>query len=383
MIVTTLVISILTSPLWVSHLAWRLEPGYDIRLLAVDYSVPSMYCRNHAGLFWLFNHLRIKRPFLSGGWRDSHDYVGYHPAEPVRAVRVSEMDLGEFDGIYVADAHGVTARDMSARQVKAHPEWPREGLIFGGLSPADGTAISQFVKRKGHLVMEFNSIEDPTHPVTRKLIEGIVGIRWTGWAGRFVPSFIDAANEIPWFYPMFLKAYPKARLPKGEGMIMVHRDGKLVVLSGQPFEESIPSLVVTDKGRERFPGAYGSPPFYDWFSIVEKVDNVEVLAEIQLPVPGNWEAEWRKVGLEPRSPLLTWYDRGGAKRVYLAANLSALDGVPVHQLAGLPTVLAWLYRRRDSVTDRPAFWQFFVPVMGRVLTSFAEDIVSRRGVEKR
>ena len=135
--------------------------------------------------------------------------------------------------------------------------------------------------------------------------------------------------------------------------------------------------MVTEAGKKRFPGSYGTPPFYDWFSIVETQREVEVLAEIHLPVPDNGEKRWRRLGVTPRSPLLTWYERGGAKRIYLAANLSVNDEVPIHQLAGLPSILATLHRRRDSVSHGPAFWQFFVPVMGRVLSALTTDVAKR------
>lgn len=61
------------------HLLWRWQPARPYALVVVDKTVPTADYREHRGLFWVVNHLKLVTP---GGapYRMDRDYYGFRPA---------------------------------------------------------------------------------------------------------------------------------------------------------------------------------------------------------------------------------------------------------------------------------------------------------------
>jgi hypothetical protein len=100
---------------------------------------------------------------------------------------------------------------------------------------------------------------------------------------------------------------------------------------------------------------------------------------MQLPTPLDWEAQLEAAGIPSRFPALLRRKVGQSERIYIAADISLLEEVPnFYGLALLPRILAAINRRRDSRRYGPTFWQFFVPVVSKILT---EAVSVRRSDE--
>ena len=371
-LITLMVITLLASPIWISHLIWRFGPERVLKLLVVDYSVPDDSYWNHKGLFFLLNHLRIIPPSGHGTWQLDSDYVGFDPKGNGRGTRISEVPLDAYDWLYLADTYGVHVRDRSP----SDPAAVKNGFIFGGLSIEDATALASF-SEKGNIISEFNSLSDPTPVEARHIVADIMGIDWVGWAGRFIVNFAEVPKEYPWFVALYEAQYKKRPLPKGHGMMLISQDGRLVVLHGAVFERSMPTLMLTDLGRKWISQPVGMPPYYGWFGVVTPLapkEGTEVLAEIVLPTPTGWREVYRQKGVPTRFPLVTRKRNHGRQYIDISANISVVDEVPTHHgLAFLPKLLSTIHRRRDSQEHGPAFWQFFVPVMSKILVDAAVE----------
>jgi hypothetical protein len=369
-LISTVVVLFLVSPIWVSHLVWRFEPKRRLNLLVVDYSVPSDNYWNHKGLFWMLNHYRILPPTGKDIWRIETDYIGFDPTGDGTGTRIADVPLHAYDWIYLADTYGVHVRDRTP----SHPEAVVNGFIFGGLSREDAQALEGFAKR-GNIVSEFNSLSDPTPKEARQIMSEIMGIEWHSWAGRFVSEFQKVPEQYPWFTALYRLNYGKTPLPIGPGMMLIGKNEELVVLHGAVFERSMPTLALTPLGRDWIKRPVGTPPYYGWFGVVTAMGDTEVLAEIEMPNPEGWEAAYRPKGVPRRFPLLTRRRVGRHQHIYIAANISVVDEVPNHYgLAYLPKLLSVIHRRRDSQDHGPAYWQFFVPVVGKILLDASREI---------
>lgn len=376
MLVTTLVITACLSPILFMHVVWRFAPIRSLDLLVVDYSVPKDNYWNHKGLFWLLNHLRIIEPHHKGDWREDRDYIGFDPRGKGRSTRLSSADLDQTSWVYLADTYGVHVGDR--KPIKNDPVV--KGFIFGGLNEADAKALEEFVRQGGNVISEFNSISDPTPKAARAIMTNIMAIEWLGWSGRFVLDFSEVSEQYPWFEQLYRNNYGDKAMPKGPGMMLINESGKMVVLVGAPFEQSMPSLTLTPLGKEWMDRPVGTPPYYGWFGIVDTGNDVEVLAEIVMPTPEDWETQFRLRGVPKKFPLITRKKRKDTQQIYIAANISVVDEVPTfHSLAFLPKLLATIHRRRDSQHHGPTYWQFFVPVIGKILV----DAVERQADQKR
>ncbi len=373
MTVTLLVIVLFTSPIWISHLVWRLRPILSLNLLVVNYTVPDDTFRNHKGLFWLLNHRRILGPHQSGIWRTEKDYVGFDPSNTGSAVRLSQINIDQYKWLYIINAYGVYSQDLEKEKMFDSFQADIHGMLFGGLSIDDAIEVSSFVERGGSIILEFNSLTGSTEHSARKIIEPIANVKWSGWSGRFMEQLSEAVDFFPWFKEVYKINYPKASLPSGPGMIFVNENQRMLVLKGQPFEQSAPFLTLTPSGNRWFKGPVGFPPYYDWFSIVEPQKGAEVLAEIVMPYPADWSEQLKNAGLPLTVPLLTRTTINKSNRIFLAANICVADDFPPrHELAGLEKLSAVLHRRKDRLDPGPTYWQFFVPVMGKILSNAAQ-----------
>ena len=369
MLVSTAVVVVLASPIWVSHLVWRTWPRLQLNLLVVDYSVPTDSYWNHKGLFWLLNHLRIGPKQQDGLWRLERDYVGFDPVGEGKGTRLCDASLDSYEWLYLADTYGVHVRDR-----KPGPNTVvTNGFIFGGLSKADADALADFSKH-GSIVSEFNSLSDPTPKEVRRTVADIMGIERRGWVGRFITDFQKVPEEYPWFTALYNTQYKDEPLPTGAGMMLISETGALIVLSGAVFEKSMPTLLLTPRGKEWMGIPIGTPPYYGWFGVITAKPGTDVLAEIEMPTPDDWERRFRAKGVPKRFPLMTRKTADNRQQIYISANISVVDETPTFRgLAYLPKLLAVIHRRRDSQDHGPAYWQFFVPVVGRLLTDAAEQ----------
>jgi hypothetical protein len=151
-----------SSPAWLAHLLWRGTPPATERVLLVDYTVPFVSAREHRGTVWLLNHGKFAAP--SGDrWETLGSHVGYDPRNRTQQTAIHELDLSTTDWVLVADAYGVYVDDLrDVEREQGHMDYsPR---LFGGLSVEDSEALRAFTDSGGHVLLEFNALEEPTPP---------------------------------------------------------------------------------------------------------------------------------------------------------------------------------------------------------------------------
>jgi hypothetical protein len=365
---------IIVSPFWISHIIWRLSPIRDLALVVIDYTVPTFSYSHHRGLFWLLNHLRIFGPNTTEPWQVDKNYVGYKPDNNVANHYISEIDLTPYHWLYLSDTYGVYDIDIAKKPEKELPESVRPKLVFGSLTLSDAHALSRFVEKGGNIILEFNSFASPTKDDARVIAESLVGLQWTGWAGRFIDDLYDKTITPSWLPDLYHIHYPNRPLPKGPVLILVHNDGRLVVLHGETLENTSPSLSITDQGKKMLRDLYATPPYFGWFAIMAPIKSVQVLAEIRLPVALDWKNRYRDAGIPTAFPLITQHRENGTTRIYIAANIADLEDTPrYYELAGLPLLQAAVNRRRDIISNRPAYWQFYAPLVGEMLKRVSSE----------
>lgn len=355
-----------TAPFWIAFLVWREQPYRTERIALVDYSVPFPSGREHRGAAWLLNHLKY-RPERGERFAATGTHGGYDPTDPEHPRPISSLDLSRSDWLFVTDAYGVYTDDYRAvGREEAHMDFSRK--IFGGLSLADAQAIADHAARGRHTLLEFNSIEDPTVPEARALIEELFGIRWTGWTGRVFLDLRDT-TDVPWWLPrVFREQYGDLPLPRTPVVAFAHKDGRLFLVPDPLSLRVAPEMMLTEAGRRAIPDASDGTNYYYWFPILEALPGTEVLAELEFPATARMDSVRERIAVPKRIPLLTRRTDGGAHRVYLAGDLSDPDFDPgAFRFAGLARVHRQLKVDPRIYNSQMAFWQFYVPAVSTML----------------
>lgn len=357
----------LTSPLWVSHLLWRVQPVKAERITLVDYTVPFENAREHRGANWLLNHEKYAPPF-GRRWERLGTYSGYDPKNRPNPIRIDALDLSQTDWLYVADAYGVYEDDLLGidREI-AHMDYSVP--VFAGLTEDDARAIIAHAARGRHLYLEFNSLEEPTSAPARAALERLLGITWTGWTGRAFLDLYDTTDVPRWLPRLHRAQYGAQAMPTGPTLALVHQDGRLILFPDEDMNAIAPHVTLTARGAELLPRARGGAGYFYWFPIYVADDSTEVLAEYTLlPERPTQQRTLDSLGIARRIPLLTRRTDGGSHRIYMMGDLSDTDFPPGwFRFRGLARYRAFGERNPLAYDSRGAFWQFFVPAMRRLL----------------
>ena len=175
---------------------WKFAPAPIWRMLVVDKTVPHLDYREHQALFWVLNHTKVTNKGGKRRWRAGKDYVGFYPEKFIAsdASFSSNLEPDHIIGVnllFIVDTYGVYIDDYK------YPEKHRTHLdystkIFGGLEQNEVEIIEDFVQNGGSLVAEFNTFNNPTKQDARESLEQLLGLRSTGWTGRY---FTDLSNK--------------------------------------------------------------------------------------------------------------------------------------------------------------------------------------------
>lgn len=353
----------LVGPLW----SWSQRPPLLLRVLPVDYTVPFDNYKEHLGIFWLLNHLKVVPPPGADRWSPERDYLGYSPLDRDNPRRISGRRPLSADLIYIADTYGVYRDDLKGIATRqAHMDY--NPLVFGGLSLQDAQALEGYAAGGGHLIVEFNSLCDPTGDKPRAIMERLLGVRWTGWVGRLFIDPHDKAN-VPWWLPrIFDKQYPGQELPHQPMLIFVNRAGELVWVARSSVDQLAPRVEMTPRGKKDFHDLTEDTRYFYWFALVEARPGTETYAELVLPPGIAQEPGLVRRKIPTRTPLFTELTGAPSRRIYLAADLADVDfELGEFGRAGAIEARADSVFTAAQVSSSPIFWRFYAPVIRRVL----------------
>lgn len=361
------VVTVLLAPFWVPNLLWHLAPESGRNVVVVDYTVPYDNYHSHRGLMWVLNYAKVPTPRPEMPWDPTQDYIGYAPDDRLNPVRLSQVDLGASDLLYFADAYGVYEMDLEILEGnRIQPT--RSPRLFGGLSERDVDTIEAFVDSGGDLVTEFNTLPPPTENAERARLESLLDVRWTGWVGRVFPDLYDVTDVPDWFEGFFESRFPDRELPRDPALVLFSYSGELIVVSDPDYSNVAPRLVFTAAGRERLGGVRADAAYFKWFALFEAGTGAATLGELVLPESVLHDEGFHASGLPLRHPALTELVVGPSHRFAMAVDGGNVPFDPGrYRMAGVHRAQALLNRRKDLLSTRPAFWQFYVPAMRVIL----------------
>ena len=362
-----LTITIFTSPFWVPTLTWHMTAPSTRQVVVVNYTVPYDNYHSHRGLMWALNYAKVPGPRPDQAWDQRVDYVGYRPDDRINPTRLSEIMLGAADLLYFADAYGVYEMDLEILEgTRIQPT--RSPRIFGALSMADVDVVRRFVDSGRDVFVEFNSLPPPTGAEAREELEEILGVEWTGWVGRVFPDLYDITDVPDWFEGYFKERFPGQEMPREPSLVIFSYSGELIVISDNDYSQIAPRLRFTSVGRDRLGNVRAEAAYFKWFALCEPGPMTLTLGEIVLPDAIMRSDEYHTAELPLRFPVLTEYVVGPSHRYMMAFDGGNIPFDPGrYTMAYSHRVQQLLNRRKDVLSTRPAFWQFYVPVMNVIL----------------
>jgi hypothetical protein len=338
--------------------AWRLMPPRPLGVAILDKTVPDTSYRGHRALVWLLNHLKFVHPPSLAPYDAATDYAGFVPLTGrAWSVRPLPSDIGSDRVIYVADTYGVTAADLG------EGESGRTGrLLYGGLTSEELDVLAGAARSGATLVGEFNTAAQPTVDSVRLRVEALFGFRWTGWAGR---RSDDLRSDVPpWAVADWEKQSGQPWRHQGAGILLVNRDGRVLVLTTRELRGRGLDIVPTRAGDSLGMREATAPD--GWFDLVVPAGGVPLAQYIWRLTP-HGDSVVTESALPRDAVAAIGYKAGASRTYYLAGDFANTAVLPRW------TGLRWapeLYRALPGwwLPPREAFfWRGYVPLLTSIL----------------
>lgn len=338
--------------------AWRVLAPRPLGVVVLDKTVPDTTYRGHRGVIWVLNHLKLVRPGSLSPYHAAEDYVGFVPLTGrAWSVRPFPPNPGAVRVVYVADTYGVTAADLGERDTGAASR-----RLVGGLSTGDLDALEGAARGGATLVAEFNLAAAPTEDTTRSRAEALFGMQSTGWTGR---RSTDLATDVPrWTVALWERGAGAAWAFSGRGVLLVHRDGRVVVLSGEDLVGDGLEILPTSAGRAL--GMRPAPAPQGWFDLVLP-RGATTLALYRWDLAPRGDSLLAAAGVPLVAAAAVAHRRGAARTYYLAGDFANVARLPRWVRVRGGAAFMRLLPGWWMPADEAFFWRGYVPLLTSIL----------------
>lgn len=362
----TILLLLLVLPL----VLWAVEKERHLSVIIIDKTVIDDSFREHLGITWALNHLKVKtndgEPFSAFS-----DYFGVVPRVDITGmpdIRELPKKYDDTDIIYIADTYGVFEDDLLKRD--SGRTGARSAKITGGLEEEEWQNIVKRTasKKPSLLIAEYNTFASPTTDEVRKQVTKHFGVEWKGWTARYFDDLNYRKNdEIPqWVIDEKEGNWPYS----GGGFLLVNDlNGSVVVLEDDKhLTEGSVSMTVTKEGEKRL-GIKGSHRYSYWFDIVTPRPGSDVLARYDWSLTDAGKQLLAEEGIPSDFAAVVRKTSGASESLYFAGDYNDVPAVPkFYQMKGLPQLYKLLY----AFSDESFFWSAYVPMVRGAIDGFGK-----------
>ncbi|WP_033542705.1 hypothetical protein [Planococcus sp. CAU13] len=358
-------------------LIWWLQEEKPLKVAIIDKTVPTESYREHKGLPWILNHDRYGKEDGSR-YQAATDYYGFMPNEEEEDYLIRDINELEnnYDLIYLADTYGVYQEDLPWQAGNEEEGDERSELVYGGLKMEEWQTVKQRVLDDGSdLVVEFNTFASPTEGAVSADMEEFLGLKWSGWTGRYFPDLAADAEVPVWIITNFEQNGEEWQFTGGGFVLVDDESGKIVVLSEESGElagDHGLHVKFTEAGEKAF-GLDKSPSFDYWFDINEATA-ADVMAEYEWDLSAKGEQLLSEQKIPVNFPAILHREVNDSAVYYFAGDFVDVENVPAfYQYSGLAKLKALFSLDFFNSTDN-FYWKTYVPVMQTVMAgSYGKD----------
>ncbi|MFG6494940.1 hypothetical protein P8610_06240 [Fictibacillus sp. UD] len=331
--------ALITSPFWV----WQVQQSKSLDVLVVDKTIQNESYREHSGLIWALNHLKIQKQ-NGEQYDEQSDFSRTVP-------HFTKKELPKL--LYVADSYGVEVVD-----------YQNNYRVDGGLTAKEVENVrSTVMSGSTDLIAEFNTFASPTGKEAREGISKLLNVQWTGWIGRY---FLDLnGKEVPsWVKSNYKEQYGEWNF-KDDGILFAHENGKMLVLDSKDMKQKGTVFSFSKKGEEMY-GLDAAVPYHYWFDVISPLNEAEVMANYQLKLTDSGENKLNKYQIPLTFPAVVHHQNTLYSSTYFAGDYADQAELPnLFQTWGL----SWIKQHitLDDGQGSTFYWKVYLPLMKSIL----------------
>jgi len=379
LIVVIILAVILILPV-ISLLRWTFREKKPMDIIIVDKTVPSLDREKHKSFNWILTNNRFVKKEKKTSFSYRKDYYGFYPTRPIKKrlwdrkeYRLADLkDLPEkADAIYITDTYGVYFNEWYQGISRSR----RSMKIYGGLNNNDNLLIKEMKDRNKLVLIEYNTFEYPTAEYESYRIQERLGIKYSGWTGKYFSSLDTTRADFPiWMTAMYRRQYKKPWTYSKPGIVLL-RDRSIVIMEeGTHLKTPFP-VIVSDPG---FREKWNLPEtvfFEEWFDIIDPLENT-VVSKFNIGTTAEGDTLLSDFGLSNEFPAVI--QEPVEKKTYYFSGDFTHTNIPywTSRFVGLEKLKSILYSKKPE-DPRRFFWLYYKPLIQGILDEYYNTLASK------
>ena len=337
-----------------------------LNIWIVDKTVPNPDYREHTGLLWVLNSLKIYNEKTDEPFDYSEDYFGFFPIDPQHYEIKEIPNVVEYPPlIYLADTYGVYEDDFFKENLLG----TKSDIIYGGLIVDEVEIFKSNLGGGNTIIGEFNIAQEPTYGGAADALGEIFRMEWTNWCGRYFFDLTEGVEVPVWAVEYYETSTGLDWQFTGEGYVFVN-DFQVVVVfeKGKHFGNDYVTMAFDEQYYDEF-NIKGDIPYEYWFEFTEPDDSAEILARFTFDVTEEGQKMLDEIGLTSVFPAITRTKNSMYTAYYFAGDFA--DGITdftgpwasYYNYSGIKRVLTM----GELGDNKKFFWKVYVPMMEKIM----------------
>ncbi len=358
-------------------LLWIVKPSYKANVLVVDKTVLTKYGLEHRAFDWVLQHRKYFKP-NGDSYSPEHDYLGFFPFEndSFSIKDLSKLTEKQIDSLsssadmtYFTDTYGIYDNEWYRKKdIGEHSK-----KVYGGLDKNDVLFLKKMKEKKKLILAEFNFFATPTPIIERVEVENLLGLRWSGWTGRYFEQLDTIKNpELPKWVIRLYKNQHKNQWPFTKpGIVFVHSDETIAILEKETdLSYEVPIVKSFNYGIKKFniPKEIRYPY---WFDITLSTDtNNRVLSYYELLPNKSGDSILHHHNIPKIFPA-AFENIKDSPYYYFCGDFA---DSPIHrtfdELIGMEYLKMFVLNESDLNDRTPFFWRYYLPLTTKIMDNY-------------
>ena len=372
LIVIIIVAVILVLPV-INLLRWTFKAKKPMGIVIVDKTVPTLERVKHKSLNWVLINNRVVKKEKKTSYSYRKDYYGFMPTRPLRnhlwdrnEYHLAGLpDLWEkSDAVYFTDTYGVFFNDWYQGLNVSR----KSRKLFGALNNNDNLLIKEMKDRNKLVICEYNTFDYPTADYESYRIQDRLGIKWSGWTGKYYSSLDTTGKDFPiWMTAMYRRQFKEPWTFKKAGVVLLKDKAILVLEEGKLLKSAMPHILTDSANCAKF-GVPKTVAFDHWFDIIDPLDN-NVISKFKIDTSPLGDSLLADYGLTNTFPAAVQEPK--QMHTYYFSGDFTDTSIPVwtSRFAGIEKLPFVLYSKKPDDTRR-FFWLYYRPLISSIFNDY-------------
>ena len=363
--------------LWV---LWLLKPSVKSQILILDKTVLTKDGSEHRAFDWVLNH---KKYFKKDGnfYSVQNDYTGFFPLEndQFKIKDLSGLSGEQIDSlsnitdlIYVTDTYGIYDNEWYRKtNVSEHSQ-----KVYGGLDKNDVLFLQKMKAKKKLILAEFNFFATPTSTSEKNSAEQLLGLKWSGWTGRYFEQLDTIKNpELPkWIIRLYMNQHHNQWPFTKPGIVFIHTNETIAILEKDTdLTYEVPLIKSFNYGVNKF-NIPKEIRYSYWFDITLSTDTTnKVISYYEILSNKKGDSILQRNSI-PRIFPAVFEHIGTSPYYYFCGDFT---DSPIHrsfvELIGMQYLKMFVLNESDLNDRTPFFWRYYLPMTSKILDEYFKN----------